>query len=208
MRWYENYLQCYALVSRSVHRGTAATSTTEELSLSVQNWALGRRMAICPRRPSLKFRVQWRSTCYALRFSPFPHQPAWLYTGSAPNQTIFANQYKIINDKITPMETMITYELKTMNWIITHLGRNPMNIGNMSRWMEWRMIRSRRIVKMESNKTLSLYIYHQCFAQGQVLHCKLRHQGCNSAQRQVFHCNLRNLGGSFGRVASRCFPHR
>ena len=34
---------------------------------------------------------------------------------------------------------------------------------------------------------------------GQVLHCKLRHQGCNSAQRQVFHCKLRNLGCSFTR---------
>ena len=39
--------------------------------------------------------------------------------------------------------------------------------------------------------------HHQCSAQGQGLHCKLRHQGCNSAQRHVFHCKLRNLGCSF-----------
>ena len=37
-------------------------------------------------------------------------------------------------------------------------------------------------------------LHHQCSAQGQVIHCKLRHQGCNSDQRQVFHCKLRNLG--------------
>ena len=55
--------------------------------------------------------------------------------------------------------------------------------------------------------------HQQCSAQGQVLHCKLRHQGGNSAQRQVFHCKLRNLGCSFtrdeyvGAVASRWFPH-
>ena len=48
-----------------------------------------------------------------------------------------------------------------------------------------------------------------CSAQGQVLHCKLRHQGCNSSQKQVFHCKLRNLGYSFtvGAVAFCCFPH-
>ena len=54
--------------------------------------------------------------------------------------------------------------------------------------------------------------HHQCSAQGQVFHCKLRHQSSNSAQSQVFHCKLRNLGCSFtrdeiGAVASRCFPH-
>ena len=37
------------------------------------------------------------------------------------------------------------------------------------------------------------------FDQGQVLHCKLRHQGCNSAQRQIFNCKLRNLGCNFTR---------
>ena len=48
-----------------------------------------------------------------------------------------------------------------------------------------------------------IYIYvhyhhhhHQCSAQGQVLHCKLGHQGCNSTQTQVFHCKLRNLACS------------
>ena len=41
--------------------------------------------------------------------------------------------------------------------------------------------------------------HHQCSALGQVLHRKLRHQGCNSTQRQVFHCKLRNLGCSFTR---------
>ena len=41
--------------------------------------------------------------------------------------------------------------------------------------------------------------HHQRSAQGQVLHCKLRHQGCNSARRQVFHCKLRNLSCSFTR---------
>ena len=40
--------------------------------------------------------------------------------------------------------------------------------------------------------------HHQCSAQGRVLHCKIRHQGCNSGQRQVFHCKLGNLG---------CFLH-
>ena len=37
----------------------------------------------------------------------------------------------------------------------------------------------------------------ECSAQGQVLHCKLRHQGCSSVQRQVFHCKLSNQGSSF-----------
>ena len=41
--------------------------------------------------------------------------------------------------------------------------------------------------------------HHQCSAQGQILHCKLRHQGCNSTQRQVFNCKLRNLGCNFTR---------
>ena len=40
-----------------------------------------------------------------------------------------------------------------------------------------------------------LYHNHHS-AQGQVLHCKLRHQGWNAAQRQVFHCKLKNLGCS------------
>ena len=35
--------------------------------------------------------------------------------------------------------------------------------------------------------------------QGQVFHCKLRHQGCSSVQRQVFHCKLKNQGCSFTR---------
>ena len=39
-----------------------------------------------------------------------------------------------------------------------------------------------------------VYHHHQCSAQGQVLHCKLRQQGCNFAQKQVFHCKLGNLG--------------
>ena len=38
--------------------------------------------------------------------------------------------------------------------------------------------------------------HHHCSAQGQVLHCKLRHQDCNSAHRQVFHCKLMKLGCS------------
>ena len=33
--------------------------------------------------------------------------------------------------------------------------------------------------------------HHKYSAHGQVLHCKLRHQGCNCAQMQVFHCKLR-----------------
>ena len=57
------------------------------------------------------------------------------------------------------------------------------------------------------SKKLKINIYHQCSAQGQVLHCKLRHQGCNSGQRQVFHCKLRNLGYSFIRDEQmRQFP--
>ena len=52
-----------------------------------------------------------------------------------------------------------------------------------------------RFVTLESSgMVLGLYHHHQCSAQGQVLHCKLRHQGSNSAQRQVLHCKLRNLG--------------
>ena len=41
----------------------------------------------------------------------------------------------------------------------------------------------------------SIIYHHQCSAQGLALHCKLRHQGYNSAQRQ----ELRNLGCSFTR---------
>ena len=41
--------------------------------------------------------------------------------------------------------------------------------------------------------------HHHCSAQGQVLHCKLRHQDCNSAQRQVFHCKHGNQGCTFTR---------
>ena len=44
-----------------------------------------------------------------------------------------------------------------------------------------------------------MIIIIMCSAQGQVLHCKLRQQDCNSAQRQDFHCKLRNLGFSFTR---------
>ena len=33
----------------------------------------------------------------------------------------------------------------------------------------------------------------------QVFHCKLRHQGCSSAQRQIFHCKPRNQDCSFTR---------
>ena len=45
-----------------------------------------------------------------------------------------------------------------------------------------------------SRLALGFTHHHQCSVQGQVLHCTLRHQGCNSAQRQVFHYKLRNLG--------------
>ena len=38
-----------------------------------------------------------------------------------------------------------------------------------------------------------------CYAQGQVFHCKLRHQGCSSAKRRVIHCKLRNKGFCFTR---------
>ena len=49
-------------------------------------------------------------------------------------------------------------------------------------------------------------------AQGQVFHCKFRHQVCSSIQRQVFQRKIRKQGCSFttdgiGAVASRCFPH-
>ena len=37
---------CHAHVSRSVHRGTVATSTTPGLTLQELGWALGRRMVI------------------------------------------------------------------------------------------------------------------------------------------------------------------
>ena len=69
---------------------------------------------------------------------------------------------------------------------------------------------------VNSSSTFKLQIknhhHHQCSAQGQVLHYKCRHQGCNSAQRQVFHSKLRNQGCSFtrkliGAVASRCFSN-
>ena len=39
----------------------------------------------------------------------------------------------------------------------------------------------------------------ECSAQGQVIHCKRRNQGCRSFQRHVFHCKLRNQGCSFTR---------
>ena len=57
------------------------------------------------------------------------------------------------------------------------------------------------IAVRKSNSTFSNHHHHhhQCSAQGQVLHCRLRHQGCNSAKRRVFHCKLRNLGCSFTR---------
>ena len=38
-------LRCHAIVSRSVHQGTAATSTTTGLLLSL-GWVQGRRMVI------------------------------------------------------------------------------------------------------------------------------------------------------------------
>ena len=46
-----------------------------------------------------------------------------------------------------------------------------------------------------------------CSDQGQVFHCKLRHQGCGSAQRQVFHRKLRNQVAVLPRM-NRCgsFP--
>ena len=53
--------------------------------------------------------------------------------------------------------------------------------------------------KQDSFKHHHHHHHHQCSAQGQVLHCKLRHQVWNSAQRQVFYCKLRNLGCSFTR---------
>ena len=34
--------------------------------------------------------------------------------------------------------------------------------------------------------------HHEYAAQGQVPHCKLRNQGCSSAQRQIFHRKFRN----------------
>ena len=80
-------LRCHAYVSRSVHRGTAATSTTPRLILSVLGWGLSRRMVIsysrpfCPRRSSLRHRVQWKSIgC----------ERVWLYTGGPPNRLLFS----------------------------------------------------------------------------------------------------------------------
>ena len=52
--------------------------------------------------------------------------------------------------------------------------------------------------------TVYIIIIIMCSAQGQVLHHKLRHQGCNSDQRQAFHCKLRNLGCSFTRDGRCC----
>ena len=49
----------------------------------------------------------------------------------------------------------------------------------------------------KNNNTNDNNDHHQCSAQGQVFHCKLRQQGCNSAQRQVLHCKLRNLVRTF-----------
>ena len=47
--------------------------------------------------------------------------------------------------------------------------------------------------------TFSCSIIIRTSAQGQVFHCKLRYQCCNSAQRQVFHRKHRNQGCSFTR---------
>ena len=44
-----------------------------------------------------------------------------------------------------------------------------------------------------------IIIIIKCSAQGQVFHCKLRHQGRSSAQRQVFHRKLRKQGCKFTR---------
>ena len=42
-----------------------------------------------------------------------------------------------------------------------------------------------------------ILIFISVLPKGQVLHCKLRHQGCNSAQRQVINIKLRNQAFSF-----------
>ena len=52
----------------------------------------------------------------------------------------------------------------------------------------------------------------ECFAQGQIFHCKRRNLGCSSAKRQVFHSTHRNQDCSFtrdwiGAVAYRFFSH-
>ena len=56
-----------------------------------------------------------------------------------------------------------------------------------------------------------IYIYnHEYSAQGQVLHCKLRNQGCSLVKRITSTANSGTLAAvllEIDAVASRCFPH-
>ena len=55
------------------------------------------------------------------------------------------------------------------------------------------------LMKCRFSQELLIVIIRECSAQGQVLHCKRRNQGCSSVQRQVFHRKHRNQGCSFAR---------
>ena len=69
-------LRCHTHVGISVHRGTAATSTTPGLILPVLGWILDRRMGIRHSRPILLLTVftNAQSPVESVLLRPLPHQ--------------------------------------------------------------------------------------------------------------------------------------